>query len=565
MDEGNLSGRRGEEGEGDSPAELLTLPDELLIHITSYVGDRYLRSFALTCRRLHYIAYPKFLIRQGLPSEAFYSSRIEIELSGNNLELIRPLARSLLLKSITRLTYSFRAVEVNFHRILLRDLKRLDAFIGRLEVLDELVLDFTHVNWNLWPSDQSNRGWSSHLGFVLNSILSVSCRSLTVLRGVPVDQANRRTPMSRHDATDYTIRPLTLGEKMLKPVAMLLYHILVKEEPKRNLTPEARTIIANSRSIRISPNARSKMALREFKIHSPLFLIYPCQEWTLAVLNSAPITALSFSNLGLSPDKWGGIISQLDIKQLVDFTVISCQIAQHDLARFLVRHPTITNLHLENIFHPQLAIARPLACSSSARSVHEYPPIPAPVPQSTLSLPNLATYATDLGGITPFLSLFHTLDSLHTVWFLSRISCGHHFDLTPLLSTYTSLVTDGFLHPNLTIGLKIVPESGSTDWLQAASFPPALLATPGAEAKCEFLGKVKYLKLEGEFVYAKHPPAWLYLFRGLETLEFERCTEPELDEKEFVEAVLACSGIATLRKLVVNGVDHLAPDELFLN
>jgi len=163
-------------------------------------------------------------------------------------------------------------------------------------------------------------------------------------------------------------------------------------------------------------------------------------------------------------------------------------------------------------------------------------------------LPDLTSFAADLTGLIAFLIMARNQRNLTSIWFLWRIPCGNRFDLHPLVQKYDGI--EGLLETVSTIGLKISLESGSTDWLHA-NLPRYL---ESRESEANFLQAVKHLSFVSEFVYATHPPVWLYLFPHLESISFKRCTEPTMDTADFVAAVVA--SCPTLTSVEINGVDQ---------
>ncbi|TFK69643.1 hypothetical protein BDN72DRAFT_959423 [Pluteus cervinus] len=509
---------------------LLALPDELLLQICEMVNKE-LPNLAYLSRRLHYLIFPMYLARRGIPQQALAPNG-ELILSGDKLDVIPLLQASLFVTSLKHLSYTFRSLELSFDTWILRDLRFLDNFLARLQSLDELTLDFTNINWNLWPSDQSHRGWSSHLGFLLNTIITIPCRVLTLLRGTPADKTasqkarpTKRPSSSGGDGPD--------GQRSLhaprRPLAALK-KVVLGGKPERSPSPNhtAHAIISDSRSIRLSQSARAKVALTKFKVHSPLFLIYPCRNWTIEVINISPITSLSFGPMGISSEQWTDTLQSLTVPALTDLAFNSCPIATTDLVDFLIRHPKISHLHLDRILQPS--------------------PVPIYLPDDCLS--ELTSFAADLEGLITFLIMARGLTKLRSIWFLWRIASGHRFDLHPLIQKYDALAP--LITTGSTIGVKIALESGSKDWL-FANLPRHL---ENRETESTFLQSVTHLSFVSEFVYATHPPTWLYLFPQLRWVSFKRCTEPTMDMSDFVSAVRA--SCPTLTNLEINGLDHIA-------
>ena len=90
--------------------------------------------------------------------------------------------------------------------------------------------------------------------------------------------------------------------------------------------------------------------LSGFEINSRIFFRSSWYTTTLKLLNTAPITQLSFGNTGLNLYDWAQILPCITIPCLREFTIGESGIAFPDLFTFLQRHPSITKLVLSNSF-----------------------------------------------------------------------------------------------------------------------------------------------------------------------------------------------------------------------
>lgn len=90
--------------------------------------------------------------------------------------------------------------------------------------------------------------------------------------------------------------------------------------------------------------------LSGIEINSRIFFRSSWYATTLKLLNTAPITQLSFGNTGLNIYDWAQILPSITIPGLTEFTTGESGIAFPDLFTFLQRHPSITKLVLSNSF-----------------------------------------------------------------------------------------------------------------------------------------------------------------------------------------------------------------------
>lgn len=504
------------------PVGLLNLPDELLHQIVNLSHGRELYSLSLLCRRLHNLALPTFLARRGISIHDVSSSG-KLVLFGERLELLPFLQMALFITSLGHLHYTFRSLELAFDIVILRDIRRLDDFLSNLRSLEAVTLDFTNVNWYLWSSNQGHIGWSSHLGFLLNTLMAKSCKTLTLLRGTPVDHAQRRTSygsvgqlVTEHEAQPCSsvVRPLAVLKKAAGAVGW------GKHERFSSDQPIGQSVLDDQRTIRLSQGARLKSELTTFILHSPLFLVYPCYSWTIEVLTYSPITCLSIGCMGLTSDIWSSILPLIDVPSLSDLSIESCTIATPDLLLFLTRHPQITRLLLD-------------------RSLRGMPSRMVPVEGF---LPRLTTLAADPIGLQIFFSIAFGSYNALSIRILTRIACGHRFDPHRLTQSLTPLIP---LLGDTDLYLRISVESGSTDWLFAD------VPNNAAIENLRPLQAVTQLDFVSEFVYATYPPTWLGLFPLLEQISFTRCTEMSIDVATFVDIIrVACPAI---KAVIING------------
>ncbi|KAF7344484.1 F-box domain-containing protein [Mycena sanguinolenta] len=295
---------------------LLTLPNELLLVVFSHLQNPYpLYQLSTLCRRLHFLALPIYLSRTGVCQYNSESAEsCDISISAENTDTLAALQTSLFLRTVQNLCCTFSNPQQ------FQDLARFRSVCSILSSIETTILQFSPPSYD----DYFEASYCNAVVQVLNAVVEKSCRDLTV-DVVPDDSIARMARMSRKRA-------------------------LASNHP-RGLRDYMTTGVS---SIPLSPVAFRQKTLSTFRLHSQLLFSPHCRAWTIDVLNSFPLTFVSFNVPTVPTDALEALFMVTEIPTLRDLAVLDCRIKPAQLHLFLSRHPRITRLHLGSVFVPSL-------------------------------------------------------------------------------------------------------------------------------------------------------------------------------------------------------------------
>ncbi|KAF7316278.1 F-box domain-containing protein [Mycena indigotica] len=283
---------------------LLSLPNELLLDVFSHFEDPHLLfTLSTLCKRLHLLALPLYLSQIGV-YESLSPGVCNITIGQHRTEALAALQTALFLDAVQTLSCTLpHAMQLG------QDVKRLARVCAALTSVNSATL---HVNPRKFLDDSS--GDLNPLSFVdcLNSLLEKSCSSLTV-------------KSFRDRWTDHKSRPMRRAQ-----------------QPSRVLSAAA-----------LSPAAMRAKSLSTFNIHSEILVFPHVRAWTIDVLNSFPIRALSIS-APFQIEEITDILAVTEIPTLLTLALHESRITPAQLHAFLARHPQITHLRLEKLIVPPL-------------------------------------------------------------------------------------------------------------------------------------------------------------------------------------------------------------------
>ncbi|KAJ6595659.1 hypothetical protein DFH09DRAFT_144411 [Mycena vulgaris] len=346
-------------------SSLLSLPNELLLVVFRHLDDPYpLYPLSTLCRRLHFLSLPIYLARRGVCDDSYCNISIDAE----QVDTLSALQTSLFLSTVQSLCCTFNPHSQNkdlarFHRVCC-----ILTSIGRTELRFEP------------PSHDDYAGETQEVYFtkvvdVLNKVLEKSCTTL-IVDAAPGDITATSRVSKRNRA---------------------------RQRPSANFMTS---------SISLSTAALRRRTLSTFRMHSEILFAPHCRAWTLDVLNSFPLTSLSINAPSVPADVLEALFSQTEIPTLSDLSLVNCRIQPARIHLFLARHPSLTSLHLENVFIPSLG---------------------EPLPPDYL--PQLATLSAEAAQLAYLLHAMPHAAALRTVRVHSHMT---HLDL---LFTDTSLRT----------------------------------------------------------------------------------------------------------------------------
>ncbi|KAJ7916846.1 hypothetical protein B0H13DRAFT_2446201 [Mycena leptocephala] len=141
---------------------ILDLPTEILVTILdrSIVSIHSLRSLAVLCRRLQFIALPIYFSRHGLTPT---SKSVVINMTSNRRDLLAVLQMALFIPETENITCIFSHPSCVSIFPVLRHLKRLQTYISRLLSVNDVTLIMDDVDsacLSFGNNDRALRAWT---------------------------------------------------------------------------------------------------------------------------------------------------------------------------------------------------------------------------------------------------------------------------------------------------------------------------------------------------------------------------------------------------------------------
>ena len=312
---------------------ILDLPNEIIIFILEDLEDDELFSLALLSRRLHQLALPIYLSRNGISSRPssqllLFDDRSNSILKALNTALFRPSLNSLL----CTLLYHKRPDDL-FRQILM-----VNRLVGKV-TLQEASINFDEVNSAREeivmsrffediedPDHGLVQDFGRELTVMMELILASGCHSFTIAHSGTYSPPSNET----------------------KAAILANFHglQLIKKKVKKLLQP------FSSMFPSLCPTSHN--ALKSFNLHSPIAIHPHLCRWTINTLNTSNLTSLSISqNRSTKSSVWSLVLPCITIPSLSHLSIDLCSIKTGDLFKFLCRHPLIQNLFLgRNILSP---------------------------------------------------------------------------------------------------------------------------------------------------------------------------------------------------------------------
>ena len=317
---------------------MLDLPNEIIIFILEDLEDDELFSLTLLSRKLHQLALPIYLSRNGISSRPssqllLFDDWSNSILKALNVALFRPTLNSLL----------FTLLCHKHPDDLSRQFLMINRLVGKVSTLHEASINFDTVNPLVRVKEEEivmsrffgdieypNHGLAQQFGreltVMMESILTSGCHSFTI------SHSGAYLPPSDE----------------IKAVILANFYGLqfIKKKVARLLRP------FSSMFPRSYPTSTS--ALRTFNLHSPIALHPNVCRWTIDTLNNSNLTSLSISqNRSTETSVWSLVLPCITMSSLSHLSIDLCSIKTADLFKFFRRHPLIENLFLgRNILSP---------------------------------------------------------------------------------------------------------------------------------------------------------------------------------------------------------------------
>lgn len=394
-----------------SRAKLVDLPNELLLAILGSVEEPDCVALSLTSKRLHCVALSFIFFKCGIiDSPSLSSERFVIDASAQRA--LRYLRLAVFVTSIKHLkielAHDCGNVEEFAHSLS-------NPFLSHIE---EVTLDCTDVRF------YRNRGqdgrlvnctyhpnwpitWNQAFRQITVSLVQRSCTSLQILGGCMFTGG-----CCSDDDDVVELNMWTLGSfRSTIPLSRVARH-KVFSWLMRLGSSSTRSTDARCDLVPIS-------TLQSFDIRSSLIIRQPFLRWAISTANWSPITRLCL-RFQISALSWTELLSRLYLPKLLDLSIGLCTSVATDVASFLSRHPTITNLDLrDNAF--RLSYGEPLVINLLSL-------IPPSSPRNEHRLPCLSVlratpeYMAYLFSIQPQIRIFPKLISITIEPFIHALS-----------------------------------------------------------------------------------------------------------------------------------------------
>ncbi|KAJ7167161.1 hypothetical protein C8R43DRAFT_984405 [Mycena crocata] len=284
---------------------------------------------ALLSRRLHVIALPIFLSRNGMD---LASNVATVTMRGSRqYDLFSGLRICLFLSSIQRVTFIIphpNSISILLFTTQLRRMKQLNNVFSSVKAVT-IELDRPDLDQPLLVGhDDLLAAWDSCFGHLLAGIIQRQCTSLTVVYGA-------------------CVRP------RLKPAVPAIF----RKSIFRPLLPlTARGFRLDSRRVRhahpsTSPEWCRSSQLTTLNIHSATLILPPSLYWTLAALRQSRLSSIAINMRITDADTWTIVLPLLAAAAphvtTVSLTQVDVTLSCADVLTFLSRLPQLTDINIE--------------------------------------------------------------------------------------------------------------------------------------------------------------------------------------------------------------------------
>ncbi|KAF9054099.1 hypothetical protein BJ165DRAFT_1436033 [Panaeolus papilionaceus] len=337
------------------------LPDELLSAIfdNPEVSLDVLFRLRLVSTKLHYFALPVYLRRFKIkePTEAAHIVLKDRPIG--TLDALDGLQAALYIRSIRSLTFTFNLDNTpNDIRIVMRHLRRIHHFLGKIDKLKDVILIFGDTMCGCCPAptegtlDDILLEWSSTFGRTLNKILEKKCRTLRIRGGRYLSHAflfrfgkQDKALSDRFAALKNLFRNRGSSQDDLQSPEDWINVIRGENWSFERAKGTGSAIVLTPMTVL----ARAQSELHALHIQSMMMSVPPLLHWTISTIRLPSMASVKFSKLSINRKCWPALFSLIaDANpELVEihFERIR-QMMPSDLLRFLGRFQKLTTLYL---------------------------------------------------------------------------------------------------------------------------------------------------------------------------------------------------------------------------
>lgn len=411
---------------------LLDLPNELLLQILDLLQSE-LYTLALVSKRLHHLALPIYLARNGMSP---FSGEL-ILFDDRSQEVLQALSVALFRPALKRIHCTF-----NFcgpKKELVQNVREVVRLASKLSRIDEVHFDFIHipvVTRGLNISDSWYKHflagvigdeWEQEFLGLFSSVLETGCTTLTMcLQGKGWSVAS--TPDQLASA---------VGWKWSSWLSELFPHSVIADSFKSLKWYTSQGVDFFSMPLAATPR---NVDLETFNLHSSMLLHAQFCSWTIETLNSSSISTLSLKHLCIHQEAWNIILPRITLRALSSLSIDACTIGYTELSNFLDRHPQVTRLYLGR---------RLMLPPSNGRL-------------SKSALRQLTHLSATLEYLINLLSPTNSLPNLKNVVLMVRIRRGYYFDFVGIDNALSS-ISHRLRQVNFSLELSL--ESSMNDWM----------------------------------------------------------------------------------------------------
>ena len=350
---------------------LLHLPNELLLEIFEDLSDDTLYQLAVICRRLHFLALPLVFKHHELnPTSG------RCALYREEMRALPALRMSLSVTSLISIRCCFNAPT------LINESYELYRLISRLTSIKDVKLHLPVLDIRTNGIEIDLRIWSQIFLWLLDAVIQKSCSKLTVTgetggnhefpavipRSAGANPRLYQVLEGKRESFKLYNNSQMLNRPYLNRSLICTYtqSIFASERPGSSSVPSINKMskvvdgkLLQSSSVSNVEDSECTNAidspvhsLTSFNVYSAMLLDYPFTDWTINILNTAPITSLSLEEVDIPTETWAYILPLLILPALSELTIRSSTMVFVDLCHFFARHPSITTLELKGCTMP---------------------------------------------------------------------------------------------------------------------------------------------------------------------------------------------------------------------
>ncbi|KAJ6578481.1 hypothetical protein B0H19DRAFT_579845 [Mycena capillaripes] len=363
--------------ENTESSSLLGLPNELLLIISGALDNDSLLNLAFTCQRINALLISSIFTRFGFQLPPSFSGALPtLSFTGETLQVLPALAIASSIDSIDAIDCAFPAYnkyvlpKENFAAA-----RALDTGAVRLSHLGHLRIN-PYVTGHM---KKELAAWSQAVATFLGSAARRGGCAITIYSGSkhhfipdprPFSHTFRAAPV--HGAATASSESSATCLQMLWRALKTLFRFcqwgndsptapeLEADSVVIPLTATSTGVPIFESTERVHPVFLPPVAhsvLTTLNAHSSFLFHATFYRWTLHLLATSPLTALSLDNIDLSHYDWALTLPALTLPALTSLSIGQCLISVPELDAFLARHPTICALDLA--FHAPIGALLP--------------------------------------------------------------------------------------------------------------------------------------------------------------------------------------------------------------